>query len=83
MALGLPTLKLYVKLQFYKMNKLDDTMIQKPLKCLVSKEKYVSKLLRSLLHHWLAYIVIHCATMYSFEKNKLSGEGLLKGRGIK
>ena len=33
------------------MNKLDDTMIQKNLKYLVSKDKYESKCLRSLLHH--------------------------------
>ena len=36
------------------MNKLDDIMIQKTFKCLVSKLTYESKCLRSLLLHWLA-----------------------------
>ena len=55
MVIGLYILKQHVNLPFYKMNQLDDTVIQrKTLKCLESKEKYDSKSLSSFLPHWLA-----------------------------
>ena len=40
-----------------------------PLKCLESKDKYESKCLRSLLHHWLASNSLHNKLSIYLNKN--------------
>ena len=46
---------------------------KKPFRCLVGKEKYESKFLRSLLHHWLAEKITAQQCEFLFEQ-KLSVE---------
>ena len=59
MVICLHILKPYLNSQFYKMNKLEDKMIQKPLKCLENKKNVTS----------LVGIVIHYSKCeYSFEE---------------
>ena len=75
MVIGLPLLKPYLKSQFYKMNKPNETLIQKPLKCHVSKEKYESKILCSLLHHWLAFTAQQCEYLFVYKNFQSRGGG--------
>ena len=56
------------------MNKLEDTMIPKTFKCLVSKAKYESKCLHSFLHYnWHSNSLLNDVGIYLKNKFQLRG----------